>query len=177
MERSNWCKIAVELLYAVKIEGITTGFQCYFLAKEVAFLLKDACSPSRVTTRVWKMPVPGSLKPHKRSESGILPLYAELRANGNMLKTVKLEKENLSDGWSWKYRELIWYQTGRGCPAACLQEPGGRAGLLPVAQVTQHQGGERFENEEGVLQGIKISSGKKGVCVVVRAQGGQARKL
>lgn len=38
------------------------------------------------------MRVPGSVKPHKCSESGILPLYAELRANGNMLKTVKLEK-------------------------------------------------------------------------------------
>lgn len=80
----------------VKVESIITSFQCYFLAREAAFLLEDASSPSRVTRRVWKMPVPPSLKPRKRSESGILPFYAELRANGNMLKTVKLGKQNLS---------------------------------------------------------------------------------
>lgn len=80
----------------VKVESIITSFQCYFLAREAAFLLEDASSPSRVTRRVWKMPVPPSLKPRKCSESGILPFYAELRANGNMLKTVKLGKQNLS---------------------------------------------------------------------------------
>lgn len=39
--------------------------------------------------------------------------------------------------------------------------------MLPVAQaqVTEHQGGERFENEEGVLQGIKNFFWKEGgVC-------------
>lgn len=76
----------------VKVVGITAGFRCYSLAMEVPFLLKDACCLSRVTRSVWKMPVSRSLKPRKCNESGTLPLYAELRANGNMLKTVKLEK-------------------------------------------------------------------------------------
>jgi len=44
------------------------------------------------------------------------------------------------------------------------------------AQVTEHQGGERFENEEGVLQGITFLLERR-VCVVVRAQRGQTRKL
>lgn len=55
----------------------------------------------------------------------------------------------------------------------------GRKGWsVPVAegQVAEHQGGERFENEEGVLQGMKFLLERR-VCVVVRAQGGRARKL
>lgn len=66
--------MGVEPLHTVKAEGIATAFVCYFTAKEAASLLKTACSPGRV----WKMPVPGSLEPHKCNESGILPLYAEL---------------------------------------------------------------------------------------------------
>lgn len=55
----------------------------------------------------------------------------------------------------------------------------GRKGCsVPVAQgqVAEHQGGERFENEEGVLQGMKFLLERR-VCVVVRARGGRARKL
>lgn len=46
---------------------------------------------------------------------------------------------------------------------------------MAKAQVTEHQGGQRFENEEGVLQGVKFLLERR-VCVAVRAQGGQARK-
>lgn len=72
MERNTSCKIAVnaEPLHAVEVEDITTGVQSCYLAREVAFLLKDAWV-SRVTIRVWKTPVSGSLKPHKCSESSI----------------------------------------------------------------------------------------------------------
>lgn len=77
---------------AITAEDIITSFQGFFIAREVDFLLKDAWPPSGVTRRVWKMPVAGSLEAHKCNESGILPLYAELGANGNMLKTVKLAK-------------------------------------------------------------------------------------
>lgn len=70
---------------------------------------------------------------------------------------------------------MVW--AGRGCPAV---SPGkGRKGWsVPVAQgqVAEHQGGERFENEEGVLQGMKFLLERR-VCVVVRAQGGRAREL
>lgn len=59
----------------------------------------------------------------------------------------------------------------------CLQGSGGKADLQPVAkmQVIKQQGSERFENEEGVLQGVEFLLERR-VCVVVRARGGQARE-
>lgn len=69
--------------------------------------------------------------------------------------------------WGWK-----------GMPS-CVSPGKGRKGWpVPVAeaQVAEHHGGERFENEEGVLQGMKFLLERR-VCVAVRAQGSRARKL
>lgn len=83
-------------LHAVRAGDVTTSFQGIFMPREVDFLLKDVWSPSRVTKSVWKTPVAASLEAHERSESGILPLCAELGAKGNMFKTVKVAKQTLS---------------------------------------------------------------------------------
>lgn len=41
--------------------------------------------------------------------------------------------------------------------------------LVAAVQVTEHQGGGRFENEEGVLQGVKFLLERRGcVCVLWR---------
>lgn len=47
--------------------------------------------------------------------------------------------------------------------------------LWPRCRLLNTKGGERFENEEGVLQGIKFLLERR-VCVVVRAQGRSGKK-
>lgn len=154
----NYCRCGP--LHVVRVEEMVTGSWGCFTAGAEARPLR-CLFLSRVTRAVWKAPVSGSVEPHKCNESGSSPMCTELQAHGNTLKNG--EAGEIKPIW-WlirKRRGLLWKGLA-GCPWW------GAGSWAP--------GRERFENEEGVLQGVEFLLERR-VCIVVRAQGGQARKL